>query len=106
MILYRRYSGSYEESMKTVREVATHAELCDAVCEDEIGVPVYSDEVEVLPYPRPQPGSATMPGPMLDSRNGWTTYVVLWLGACVGFTNGCFEPQGPRQELINFGGEI
>lgn len=28
------------------------------------------------------------PDPMVDSRNGWTTYIVLLKGDAAGFTNG------------------
>ncbi len=65
--------------MATVVELKGMPALCQLLANTH-RIPVGVDHVEVNPYPRP--------GPIIDRRNGWTTYVVKLNGDAVGFTNG------------------
>jgi len=73
MFLYRDHRGMLDESMETIEEMESHADLVRHV-ESLYG----SGDIEVKHYAQ-------------DDRIGWDTYIVIHNGRAVGFTNGPTE---------------
>ena len=74
MTLFREHRASYEESMATVMEVESLAELKKVLIEKDIGFVI--GPLNTLPY-----GG-------IDERNDWDTWIVMCSGSVLGFSDG------------------
>ena len=76
MTKFRQHRGGYAESMATVVDAGTLADV-EQIVNGFLSGPSTKGRVEVKPY-----------SSGVDSRNGWDTHVVLLDGSVVGFTDG------------------
>lgn len=72
--LFRWHRGSLSESMETIREFESYAELLRFVQED---MEAWNVSVTALTF---EYGG-------IDERNGWDTWIVMQDGHCIGMTN-------------------
>jgi len=76
MTKFRQHRGGYAESMATVVNARTFADL-DRIVNGFLAGPSTKGRITVKPY-----------SSGVDSRNGWDTHVVMLDGGVVGFTDG------------------
>lgn len=75
MTLFREQRGGLEESMATVVELESRAQLVDYVAAIFNGQWIDPAKLDVLPHG-------------IDHRTGWDTFIVTLDGQAIGFTNG------------------
>ena len=75
--LYREHRGSLDDSMQTVIEVKSKAELREHILKVDDWAPL-AGKLTIEKY-------GTKP---LDERIGWDTHIVMWNKTVMGFTNG------------------
>lgn len=72
--LFRWHRGSLSESMETIREFESYADLLRFVQED---MEAWNVSVTALTFEHSG----------IDDRNGWDTWIVMQDGHCIGMTN-------------------
>ena len=75
--LYREHRGSLDDSMQTVIEIKSKAELREHILKVDDWAPL-AGKLTIEKY-------GTKP---LDERIGWDTHIVMWNKTVMGFTNG------------------
>lgn len=75
MVKFREQRGGLEESMATVVELESRAQLVDYVAALFGGNEIDPADLDVVPYG-------------IDHQIGWDTFIVTLDGQAIGFTNG------------------